>query len=486
MIGLKDILYGIPVHQLIGEMDHDIQKVAFDSREVEAATLFVAISGTQVNGHSYVDTAIERGAVAILCEKIPESIQEGITYILVDDTALALGVCASNFYGNPSAKLKLVGVTGTNGKTTVATLLYQLFTELGYAAGLLSTVENRIAKKVVQATHTTPDPVQINFLLNEMVEQGCDYCFMEVSSHAIIQQRIAGLQFVGGVFTNITHDHLDFHETFDKYIKAKQIFFDGLDRFAFALYNQDDKNGKIMVQNTFAYRKSYGIKSIADFKAKVMETHFEGTLLQIDDHELWVKLLGLFNAYNMLAVYGTAILLEQETIKVLTAMSRISGAEGRFETIISDKGVVGIVDYAHTPDALKNILEAIQKLRKPEQQLITVVGCGGDRDRAKRPEMARVALQESDRVILTSDNPRTEDPQAIIRDMEAGIPDSERKKCFAITDRKEAIRAACHLAQKEDIILIAGKGHEKYQEINKERFPFDDKEILTQAFEEQQ
>ncbi len=485
MIELKDILYGIPVKEVIGSLDREIEQVDFDSRLVGNDTLFVAVNGIQNDGHRFIDNAIEAGATAILCEDFPSTIAEHVTYIKVDSTSFALGVVASNFYGKPSRKLKLVGVTGTNGKTTVSTLLYQLFQALGYGAGLISTVENRVATTVLPATHTTPDPLQINQLLAQMVEQGCDYCFMEVSSHAIVQQRIAGLDFAGGIFTNLSHDHLDFHETFANYLQAKQSFFDGLGKSAFALYNVDDKNGEIMVQNSFAFKKSYALKNMADFKAKVMETHFEGTKLLIDQQEIWVKLVGKFNAYNLLAAYGAAILLEQETLKVLTALSGLEGAEGRFESVISTSGVVGIVDYAHTPDAVENVLEAIQQLRRGEEKVITVIGCGGDRDKTKRPEMAAVALKYSDTVILTSDNPRTEDPATIIKDMEAGIPQDKRRHSFSIADRKEAIRAAIHLAQKGDIVLIAGKGHENYQEIGHTRYPFDDMEHLIEAFNEQ-
>ncbi len=482
---LKDILKGIPVIQIEGNLDIQIARIVFDSRTVQDGDLFVAVSGTHVNGADFVLDAVNKGASAIICQELPNEPHASVTYIQVEDAALSLGITASNFYDQPSKQLKLVGVTGTNGKTTVATLLYQLFSELGYACGLISTVENRIVQKVVPATHTTPDPVQLNRLLKEMVDAGCDYCFMEVSSHAVVQQRIAGLDFAGGIFTNITHDHLDYHGTFDQYIKAKQLFFDGLGRFAFALYNEDDRNGSIMVQNSFAHKKSYGLKNVADFKAKVLESHFDGTLLQIDHQELWVSLVGSFNAYNLLAVYGAAVLLEQEIEKVLTALSKLKGAEGRFDVRIAPNGVIGIVDYAHTPDAVKNVLETINKLLKGDEQVITVLGCGGDRDKTKRPEMAEVAILNSNKLILTSDNPRSEDPYQIIKDMEQGIPVSEKKNTFSIADRREAIRAACHLAQAGDVVLIAGKGHEKYQEINGKKLPFDDLEVLEQSFNEQ-
>ncbi|TDQ82863.1 UDP-N-acetylmuramoyl-L-alanyl-D-glutamate--2,6-diaminopimelate ligase [Sphingobacterium yanglingense] len=482
---LKELLHAVPVIQVEGSLEVEIASVCFDSREVKDGALFVAVRGVHTDGHLFVDKVGAAGAAAIVVEELPAEMLEGVTYLLVNDSAYVLGLVAGNFYGNPSKDLKLVGVTGTNGKTTVATLLFNLFDHLGYQVGLLSTVENRIGDRIIPATHTTPDPVALNQLLREMVEEGCDYCFMEVSSHAVVQQRIAGLRFAGGIFTNITHDHLDFHKTFSNYIKAKKCFFDELDRYAFALTNIDDKNGAVMLQNTFGHRKTYGLQSMADFKAKVIESHFDGMLLQIDGQEVWVKLVGGFNAYNILAVYGAAILLEQETLKVLTALSEITGAEGRFETVRSAKGIVGVVDYAHTPDAVENVLETIQQLRTGTQQIITVLGCGGDRDRTKRPEMAKVALKYSDKVIITSDNPRTEDPLAIIKEMEAGIPADKKKNTFSISDRREAIRAACHLASPGDIVLIAGKGHEKYQEINGVRHHFDDREELENTFNEQ-
>lgn len=484
MKALKDILHGIPVRHVVGNLNVGITGLCSDSRKVISGSMFVAVAGTQVDGHHYVDNALALGAPVVLCEQLPKVTKDEITYIQVEDTAFALGVTASNFFGNPSTKLKLVGITGTNGKTTIATLLYKLFRQLGYEAGLISTVQNHVGDRIVTATHTTPDPIALNGLLQEMVEAGCDYCFMEVSSHAIVQQRIAGLNFAGGVFSNITHDHLDFHKTFDAYIKAKKRFFDDLGRFAFALSNADDKNGAVMLQNTFAHKRTYGLKRMADFKAKVIESHFDGMLLQLDGHEVWVKLVGGFNAYNIAAVYGAAILLEQETMKVLTALSNISGAEGRFDTVISKGGVIGIVDYAHTPDAVRNVLETIRDLRKGNQQIITVLGCGGDRDRAKRPKMAAVAAENSDKVIISSDNPRTEDPLKIIKDMEAGVPQEKKRSTFSIADRREAIRAACHLAQSGDIVLVAGKGHEKYQEINGQRYDFDDREILVKALDE--
>lgn len=484
MSALKDILHGIPVRHVVGNLNVSVTDLCFDSRKVTHHSIFVAVAGTRVDGHHFVDDAITRGASVVLCEQMPEITKDEVTYIQVEDTAFALGVSASNFFGNPSSRLKLVGVTGTNGKTTIVTLLYKLFMQLGYEAGLISTVQNQVGDRTVAATHTTPDPIALNGLLQEMVDSGCDYCFMEVSSHAIVQQRVAGLNFAGGIFSNITHDHLDFHKTFDAYIHAKKRFFDDLGRSAFALANADDKHGAVMLQNTFAHRRTYGIKRIADFKAKVIESHFDGMLLQLDGNEVWVKLVGGFNAYNMAAVYGAAILLEQETMKVLTTLSSISGAEGRFDTIISKEGVIGVVDYAHTPDAIRNVLETIRALRKSSQQIITVIGCGGDRDRAKRPKMAAVAVENSDKVIITSDNPRSEDPLMIIKDMETGVPPEQKRSTFSIADRREAIRAACHLAQTGDIVLVAGKGHEKYQEINGRRHDFDDREILIQALDE--
>lgn len=482
---LKELLHAIPVIEVRGSIDIEVDSLCFDSRKVVKDSLFVAVKGVSTDGHLYVSTVAESGAVVIVLEKFPEELSEEVTYVLVNDSSYVLGLIASNFYGNPSNELKLVGVTGTNGKTTIATLLFNLFSNLGYHVGLLSTVENKIGTRIIPATHTTPDPISLNAMLRDMVADGCDFCFMEVSSHAVVQQRIAGLKFAGGIFTNITHDHLDFHGTFDNYIKAKKKFFDDLDGFAFALTNADDKNGKIMLQNTFAHHKTYGLHNVADFKARVVESHFDGMLLQIDGQELWVKLTGSFNAYNILAVYGVAILLEQETIKVLTALSEISGAEGRFEIVRSPKGVFAVVDYAHTPDAVENVLETIKGLKVAGQQIITVLGCGGDRDKTKRPEMAKVALKYSDKLIITSDNPRTEDPFQIIKDMEAGIPVDKKKYCFSISDRKEAIRAACHLASAGDIVLVAGKGHEKYQEINGVRHHFDDKEEIEKIFNEE-
>jgi UDP-N-acetylmuramoyl-L-alanyl-D-glutamate--2,6-diaminopimelate ligase len=477
---LKDILYGVSLLKVIGSTEAEVDAICFDSRKSASGALFVAVRGTESDGHAFIEKAIDLGAASILCEELPSKIRENVNYFLVENSAKALGIIASNFYDKPSAKLKLVGVTGTNGKTTIATLLFQMFRDLGYKTGLLSTVQNQINDLIIPSTHTTPDPVALNRLLHDMVESGCDYCFMEVSSHAVAQSRTEGLEFTGGIFTNLTHDHLDFHKTFDSYLKAKKGFFDNLSNKAFALTNVDDKNGMVMLQNTRAHKKTYGLKNIADFKAKIIENHFSGLLLNIDSEEVWFKMVGSFNAYNLLAVYSAALLLEQDRLKVLTSLSRLSGAEGRFDYMISPSGIIGIVDYAHTPDAVQNVLSTIQDIRKGTEQVITVIGCGGDRDKTKRPVMAQVACDWSDKVILTSDNPRTEVPEQIIRDMEAGVMPQNKRKALSITDRKEAIRTACHLAKPGDIIVVAGKGHEKYQDIGGVKLPFDDKEILTE------
>lgn len=481
---LANILSGLHILETRGDMDIRVSGIQFDSRRVQADELFVAVQGTLTDGHDFLPQALQNGAVAVVCQRMPLDFAPGITYILVEDSSYALGVIAHLFYDRPSEKVKLIGVTGTNGKTTVATLLYQLFRGLGFFCGMISTVQNKIGDRTLSATHTTPDALALNRLLAEMVEEGCDYCFMEVSSHAVVQHRIAGLNFSGGVFTNISHDHLDFHKTFDNYIKAKKAFFDQLPRSAFALVNVDDKVGPVMLQNTIAYKKTYGLKKLADYNARIVESHFSGMLLAINKEEVWVKLVGQFNAQNLLAVYSTAMLLEQDNKKVLTVLSRLTGADGRFETLISPDNKVAIVDYAHTPDALENVLRTINQLRRDEAQIITVVGCGGDRDKSKRASMAAVAVALSDKVILTSDNPRSEDPMDILRDMETGIPSQQKRKSFTISDRREAIRAACHLAQSGDIVLVAGKGHETYQEIAGVRYPFDDKEVLIATFEE--
>ncbi len=477
---LKDILYGVSLKQVSGSTSQEVGSICFDSRKVEPGTLFIAVKGTLSDGHDFIEKAIEQGAKGIVCEKFPARLHKDVSYFLVEDSAKSLGIISANFFDHPSSKLKLVGVTGTNGKTTVATLLFQLFRDLGYKCGLLSTVQNQINDLVVPSTHTTPDPITLNSLLNDMIDGGCDYCFMEVSSHAVAQHRITGLQFTGGIFTNLTHDHLDFHQTFDAYLKAKKTFFDSLESNAFALTNIDDKNGIVMLQNSRGHKKTYGLKNIADFKAKIIENHFSGLLLNIDGEEVWFKMVGSFNAYNLLAVYSTAMLLEQDRARVLISLSRLSGAEGRFDYMVSPAGIIGIVDYAHTPDAVQNVLHTIQDIRTGAEQVITVIGCGGDRDKSKRPVMAQVACDWSNKVILTSDNPRSESPEQIIQDMEAGVMPQNRKKAISIVDRREAIRTACHLAKPGDIILVAGKGHEKYQETAGVKHPFDDKQILTE------
>lgn len=484
MINLKQLIGGLECLQIIGSTSITIAEIQFDSRAVGGNDLFVAVKGTLTDGHLFINTAIGLGASAIICEDLPKEIDDSVTYIRVSNSAIALALVAAEFYEHPSSKLKLVGITGTNGKTTVATLLQKLFTELGYHAGLLSTVQNLVGERVVASTHTTPDPLALNKLLSEMVDEGCDYCFMEVSSHAIGQHRIDGLSFAGGVFTNLSHDHLDFHKTFDEYIKTKKTFFDHLPKHSFALTNADDKNGMVMLQNSAAFKKTYALRTLADYKGKVLESHFNGMLMSIDGNELWVRLIGDFNAYNILATYGTALLLEQDRAKVLMILSRITGAAGRFETIISPEGIIGIVDYAHTPDALENVLKTILDLRHGTTQVITVVGCGGDRDKTKRPEMAEVAVRMSDKVIFTSDNPRSEEPLAILKDMEAGVAADKKRKYFTISDRREAIRAACHLALSGDIVLVAGKGHETYQEVKGMRHAFDDKQVLIESFNE--
>ena len=484
MANLKDILYGVALNQVVGSTNVEVNALAFDSRKVTPQSLFIAIKGTLSDGHQFIASVIEKGASVIICEDMPVIFEDQVTYVKVQNSAQALGIIAANFYQHPSKKLKLIGITGTNGKTTVATLLYQLFRELGYKVGLISTVENQINDQIIPATHTTPDPIALNILLNEMLFQGCDYCFMEVSSHAVAQYRIEGLVFSGAIFTNITHDHLDFHLTFDNYLKAKKTFFDGLEKAAFALTNADDKNGLVMLQNTKAHKKTYGLKSLTDFKAKIIENQFSGLHLDIDGEEVYFKLVGSFNASNILAVYGAALLLDQDKTKVLTILSRLSGAEGRFDYIISPNGIIGIVDYAHTPDAIENVLSTIDNIRSKNEKVISIIGCGGDRDKTKRPLMAKAACEWSDKVILTSDNPRSEDPDQIIKDMQVGVSPVHQKKVLSITDRKEAIKTACHLAKPGDIILLAGKGHEKYQEIKGVRSDFDDKKILKECFEQ--
>ncbi|HFA51658.1 MAG TPA: UDP-N-acetylmuramoyl-L-alanyl-D-glutamate--2,6-diaminopimelate ligase [Bacteroidetes bacterium] len=478
---LLEILNDTNPKEIIGSKELMISRVIFDSRKTEKDSLFVAVKGTETDGHKYIQNAIAAGAKAIICEALPEVLADGVTYIKVSDSAEALGWAASNFYGRPSGKLKLVGITGTNGKTTVATLLHGLFTALGYKAGLISTIENKVNKRSIDTSHTTPDAESINLLIQQMVEAGCDYAFMEVSSHAVSQRRIAGLFFAGGVFTNITHEHLDYHKTFKAYIEAKKTFFDRLPKSAFALVNADDKRGAVMLQNTAAKKQTFALRKPADFKAKILENYLTGLHLDLAGHDFHARLIGDFNAYNLLSVYATAMLLGQDNQEVMAELSNLKAPEGRFDYVKNqERDVIGIVDYAHTPDALEKVLNTVYNLRKGGGQIITVTGCGGDRDRRKRPLMAKVACNYSDLVVFTSDNPRSEDPAEIIAEMEKGIPPYAAKKVLSITDRLQAIKTACRMAQKGDIILVAGKGHEKYQKIKGEMIPFDDKKILME------
>jgi len=477
---LNNILANTGFTEIVGNPDKDISLVSFNSKDCGQHSLFVAVKGVHVDGHNFIGDAVKQGAAAVVCEVLPEKITTGVTYIKVPDSNYALGVLCDNFFDHPSSKLKLVGVTGTNGKTTIATLLYRAFILLGYKAGLLSTICYRVNDKEVPATHTTPDPFMINRLMFEMVEAGCAYCFMEVSSHAVVQKRIAGLCFAGGVFTNITHDHLDYHKTFENYIEAKKAFFDELPADAFALTNVDDRNGLVMVQNTKAKKYTYGLRHMADFKTRLIENRIDGMQINIDGTELWCNLVGMFNAYNITAIYAVAILLQQGKDQVLTLLSGLTAAEGRFESLKDANGIVAIIDYAHTPDALKNVLSTINQIQEGGGKIISVVGAGGDRDKTKRPEMGKIAASMSQRVILTSDNPRSEDPENIIEEMLAGIDIHERRKVLAIVNRLEAIKAAYAFAQPGDIILIAGKGHEKYQEIKGVKHPFDDKKIIKE------
>jgi len=480
---LKSLLQAVKPLRVLGSTDTEINEIVFDSRKAGPNKVFVAVKGVQVDGHQFIPQALQAGINALVVETIPENVPDQVTVVQVANSARALGLLASALYEHPSQQLTLVGVTGTNGKTTTVTLLCDLFSGLGYKCGLLSTVENRIAGQVIASTHTTPDAVAINALLAQMVEAECEYAFMEVSSHAVDQGRIAGLDFKGAIFTNITHDHLDYHLTFDNYIRAKKGFFDQLSKQAFALVNIDDKRGMVMTQNTAASINRYSLRQMAEFRARIIENSLTGLHLDIDNQDFYGRLIGEFNAYNLLAVYATAVLLDQDKVEVLTQLSRLKAAEGRFDYVMDQKRqITAIVDYAHTPDALEKVLETIQALRKGDSKVLTVVGCGGDRDRTKRPTMAKVACQYSDQVILTSDNPRSEEPEAIIREMETGIPAAARKQVLSITDRKEAIRTACRLAQNGDVVLVAGKGHEKYQEIKGVKHPFDDKEILKEEF----
>ena len=481
---LQDILYKVSIRTVKGNTNIEVTGLYIDSRLVKTGACFIALKGTKTDGLEFIESAIEKGAVAIICEVLPTVINSNITYVQVENAAEAAGYISHNFYGEPSLKLKLIGVTGTNGKTTIATLLWKLFSALGYTCGLISTVQNQVGNKIVEATHTTPDAVAVNALLKQMVDGGCEFVFMECSSHAIHQGRITGLQFCAALFSNITHDHLDYHKTFDEYIRVKKSWFDKLPSTAFAISNADDKRGAVMLQNTNAKKYFYSLKTMADFKGKILDNSLEGLHMTVNDKEVYFRLIGEFNAYNLLAVYGTAVCLGEDKDEVLQLLSSLDGAEGRFDYMISKKEKIkGIVDYAHTPDALLNVLATIKNLRQGNEQVITVVGCGGDRDKTKRPVMAEVACEYSDKVILTSDNPRSEDPLEILKDMQAGVNAAAKKKVISIADRKEAIKTAVSLADKDDIILIAGKGHEKYQDIKGVKYDFDDKKILNEMFE---
>ncbi|MEZ7918488.1 MAG: UDP-N-acetylmuramoyl-L-alanyl-D-glutamate--2,6-diaminopimelate ligase [Patiriisocius sp.] len=480
MITLKDILYKVSLEKVVGNTAVAFRELQFDSRKVGLDDVFVAIKGTQSDGHQFIKKAIDQGALAVVCQQMPKEIINGITYLQVQDTQQALAIMASHFYGNPSAELQLVGVTGTNGKTTIATLLYTLFTSAGYKVGLLSTIKVIIGATEHPATHTTPDSLAINKYLRQMVDGGVAYCFMEVSSHGIDQKRTEGLHFAGGIFTNLSHDHLDYHTSFKQYRDVKKTFFDGLPKTAFALTNADDKNGPVMLQNTKARKYTYALKTIADYKAQILENQLQGLLLKINNQELWVKLIGNFNAYNLLAIYATAEQLGLEELEILQLLSTLESVDGRFQYLVSEGKITAIIDYAHTPDALKNVLETINTIRSGNEQLITVVGCGGDRDVEKRPKMGAIAAQLSTKVIFTSDNPRSENPDTIIQHIEAGVPPQHYKKTIAISDRKQAIKTACQMANEHDIILVAGKGHETYQEIQGVRSEFDDRKTISE------
>ena len=477
---LKDILYKVSIEAVKGSTDVAIQKIEFDSRKVELNDVFVAIRGTVSNGHDFIEKALNQGAAVIVCDTFPSLIVNGVTYVQVKDTNLALAFLAANYYDNPSQNLKLVGITGTNGKTTISSLLYQLFKKAGYKVGLLSTVKILVDEVEYVATHTTPDSLTINYYLSEMNKAGVEFCFMEVSSHGIHQKRTEALHFVGWIFTNLSHDHLDYHASFAEYRDVKKSFFDFLPKSAFAITNIDDKNGSLMLQNTKARKLTYALKTYADFKATVLENQLSGLLLKINNNEVWVKLIGTFNAYNLLAIYGAAVQLGLDELEVLRHLSELESVSGRFQFVVSDSKITAIVDYAHTPDALENVLNTINDIRTKNEQLITVVGCGGDRDKTKRPLMANIATSNSDKTILTSDNPRSEDPEAILADMEKGVEPQNHRKMLSVLDRKQAIKAACQLAQPNDIILIAGKGHETYQEINGVRHHFDDMEVVKE------
>ncbi|MBL0310816.1 MAG: UDP-N-acetylmuramoyl-L-alanyl-D-glutamate--2,6-diaminopimelate ligase [Bacteroidetes bacterium] len=480
---LKDILYGVSLRQVTGSTDVEVNLLHMDSREVGSGDCFVAVKGASIDGHKFISECIEKGARVIICEQMPENLNERVTYIQVPDSSRALGIMASNFYGTPSSKMKVVGITGTNGKTSVATLLFRLFRNLRRNVGLISTVQNQINERILSSTYTTPDAIGLNNLMKQMVEANCEYCFMEVSSHAIDQNRIEGLKFTGAVFTNITHDHLDYHKTFENYLRTKKRFFDELPASAFALTNLDDRNGIVMFQNTKASKHTYSLKAPSEFKGKVVENSVSGLMLEVDGIEFHTRLIGEFNAYNLTAVYAVSCLLGLEKMECLTVLSMLSPPEGRFDQVVSlNEKIVGIVDYAHTPDALKNVLQTIRAVRNGNETVMTVIGCGGDRDAAKRPVMAEIACKFSDKVLLTSDNPRSEDPSDILKQMNAGVPVTDKKKVLTIMDRKEAIKTAVMMAQKGDIILLAGKGHEKYQEIKGVKSPFDDKKVLNETF----
>jgi UDP-N-acetylmuramoyl-L-alanyl-D-glutamate--2,6-diaminopimelate ligase len=483
---LKDILYKVTINAVVGSTGIPVYKIEFDSRQIETNDVFVAISGTQADGHNYIEKAIKDGATAIICETLPETLHDGVTYIEVASSNQALAFMAANYYEHPSDNLKLVGVTGTNGKTTVSSLLYQLFKKAGYKVGLLSTVKIMVDNTEYKATHTTPDSLTINKYLQLMNAEGVEFCFMEVSSHGIHQSRTEGLNFRGGIFTNLSHDHLDYHNTFAEYRDVKKQFFDGLSKDAFALSNMDDKNGLVMLQNTQAKKYTYALKNYADYRAQILENEFSGLLLKLNDSELWTRLIGSFNAYNILAIYGAAELLGLDKVEILRLISELENVSGRFQYFISDQKITAIVDYAHTPDALKNVLEAINSIRTKNEELITVVGCGGDRDKTKRPKMAHIASALSTKVIFTNDNPRSEVPETIIEEMEKGVEPQNFKKTVSITDRKQAIKTACQMAGPKDIILIAGKGHETYQEIKGERFDFDDYKIVQEFLKQLQ
>ncbi len=481
---LREILYKVKIRSVIGSTETEIKDVQIDSRKVTPGSLFIAVKGAAVDGHQFIDKAIEQGAIAVVHEGKQPAQKDGVVYVQAESSTEAAGYIAHNFFGQPSEKMKVVGVTGTNGKTTIVTLLYKLFTSLGYKCGLLSTVENKIANKIVPATHTTPDAIRLNALLKQMADEECTHVFMEASSHAIHQHRITGLQFAGGIFSNITHDHLDYHQSFDEYIRVKKSFFDSLPSSAFAISNADDKRGMVMLQNTSAKKYYYSLRTVADFKGKILENSLTGLVMTVNDQEVHFRLIGEFNAYNLLAVYGTAICAGEDKQEVLRCLSVLTGAEGRFDYVVSatDK-IIAIVDYAHTPDALLNVLATVKKLKKGFEKIITVVGCGGDRDKTKRPVMGEAACEHSDKVIFTSDNPRSEDPAQIIKDMEAGVSAAAKRKYISIVDRREAIKTAIVLANKEDIVLIAGKGHEKYQEIKGVKNHFDDKEVVKEVFD---